>query len=602
MQKLKEKLPKLLHFLKELPLASNSRVTIFHDTLTFCRQNPKPLNSKKRKSPLSVYKASFCVIALVPGQLLPDPQHLTMVHKKQVPRRSTSGPDELAKQAKKKQTRTRTQEPATFECQSPGCERKYVRKVSLTRHNKVDHVNGRFNSESQQQFVSNVEGQHNEELDNSADDQGVLPAVVPQPNGGDGDTAAAVEVYPGLPRPCQDVLEEHLLAREEKGQAEGSESDFESVIEEAEEAVTQEEKSKVVRKRLFTPTATPQLFDTVASEEFGGLPTVFPERRQIKEVVTAEKAAAEKEKEVGKEAKLKGLEAKGVRKSSKFGKASFMSDDSSSEEETSQEEEKKVEREKKKSKLEEKPRVADDKNTEVVTEVLQQLLTIAPRATVFRKAGESEPADNEVGKKDAAEALHGVNLEEVAKEDEVLDGVNLEEVVKQDDAEEKSAVKPVNGENTIALKTTVIRLFSGTKRPQDLPLPASSPKRVKADEEKQVEDVNEEGVAKVDDAEALHGVDLEEVAKEDEAEVLDDVTATQLAAVPPTQDLTRKLEGLVGLVESGSLSISLPALSRPSVIKLTPLSNRQNFKQAVPEFGDDGDGISDDDDDIEILD
>ena len=382
---------------------------------------------------MSVYKVSFCVIALVPGQLLPDPQHLTMVHKKQVPRRSTSGPDELAKQAKKKQTRT--QEPATFECQSPGCERKYVRKMSLTRHNKVDHVNGRVNSESQQQFVSNVEGQHNEELDNSADDQGVLPAVVPQPNGGDGDTAAAVEVYPGLPRPCQDVLEEHLLAREEKSKAEGSESEFESVIEEAEEAVTQEEKSKVVRKRLFTPTATPQLFDTVASEEFGGLPTVFPERRQIKEafekVVTAEKAAAEKEKEVGKEAKLKGLEAKGVRKSSKFGKASFMSDDSSSEEETSQEEEKKVEREKKKSKLEEKPRVADDKmvsqpkDTEVVTEVLQQLLTIAPRATVFRKAGEPEPADNvnldEVVKKDDAEALDGVNLEEVASPTQDVD-------------------------------------------------------------------------------------------------------------------------------------------------------------------------------------
>ena len=568
-----------------------------------------------------------------------------MARVKQDPRRSTGGPDELAKQTKKKQTRT--QEPATFECQSPGCERKYVRKVSLTRHNKVDHVNGRVNSESQQQFVSNVEGQHNEELDNSADDQGVLPAVVPQPNGGDGDTAAAVEVYPGLPRPCQDVLEEHLLAREEKRKAEGSESEFESVIEEAEEAVTQEEspkmeKSKVVRKRLFTPTATPQLFDTVASEEFGGLPTVFPERRQIKEVVTAEKAAAEKEKEVGKEAKLKGLEAKGVRKSSKFGKASFMSDDSSSEEETSQEEEKKVEREKKKNKLEEKPRVADGKNTEVVTEVLQQLLTIAPRATVFRKAGESEPADNEVGKKDAAEALHGVNLEEVAKEDEVLDGVNLEEVVKQDDAEEKSAEAtsyyddftnnenhvyfcdncdfktdsdaslvshkeathkgPVEGENTIAPKTTVIRLFSGTKRPQDLPLPASSPKRAKADEEKQVEDVNGEGVAKVDDAEAVDDVNLEEVAKQDEAEALDGVNLEEVAK---EDDAERKFEGLLGLVERGSLSLFV----RTSVIQRTPLSNRQapckhpvNTVLGIQHRAAPHDAVlPDDDDDIEIL-
>ena len=354
--------------------------------------------------------------------------------------------------------------------------------------------------------------------------------------------------------------------------------------------------------------------DSAKSEEEAAAKKVAAKKAAVEAAAEAEKevklkAEREAKLKAGKEAKLKGLEGKRGRKSSKFGKASFMSDESSSEEETSQEEEKKVEREEKKSKLEEKPRVADDKNTEVVTEVLQQLLTIAPRATVFRKAGESEPADNEVGKKDAAEALHGVNLEEVAKEDDAEeksaeatsyydDFTNNENHVyfcdncdfKTDsDAslvshKEATHKGPVEGENTIAPKTTVIRLFSGTKRPQDLPLPASSPKRAKADEEKQVENVNGEGVAKVNDAEAV-----------------DDVTATQLTVVPPTQDLTRKLEGLVGLVESGSLSISLPALSRPSVIKLTPLSNRQNFKPAVPEFGDDGDGISDDDDDIEIL-
>ena len=126
----------------------------------------------------------------------------------------------MAKQTKKKQTRT--QEPATLECQSPGCGRKYVRKMSLTRHNKVDHVkellpNGRTNSESQQQLASNAE-EHNEEVDNTTDGQVVLPAVS-QPNGegvrqeeqpGVGDSSAAVQVFPGLPRPSQAVLG-HLL-------------------------------------------------------------------------------------------------------------------------------------------------------------------------------------------------------------------------------------------------------------------------------------------------------------------------------------------------------------------------------------------------------
>ena len=297
-----------------------------------------------------------------------------------------------------------------------------------------------------------------------------------------------------------------------------------------------------------------------------------------------------------------------------------MSDESSSEEETSQEEEKKVEREEKKSKLEEKPRVADDKmvsqpkDTEVVTEVLQQLLTIAPRATVFRKAGELEPADNvnldEVGKKDDAEALDGVNLEEVAKEDDAEeksaeatsyydDFTNNENHVyfcdncdfKTDSdvslVSHKAATHkgPVKGGNTIALKTTVIRLFSGTKRPQDLPLPASSPKRAKADEEKQVENVNGEGVAKVDDAEAVDDVNLEEVAKQDEAD--------------------RKFEGLLGLVGRGSLSLFV----RTSVIQRTPLSNRQapckhpvNTVLGIQHRAAPHDAVlPDDDDDIEIL-
>ena len=156
-----------------------------------------------------------------------------MARVKQDPRRSTGGPDELAKQTKKKQTRT--QEPATFECQSPGCERKYVRKMSLTRHNKVDHVkellpNGRTNSESQQQLASNAE-EHNEEVDNTTDGQVVLPAVS-QPDGegvvqqeqpGVGDSSAAVQVFPGLPRPSQAVLG-HLLGEEEvvdEGEVEG---------------------------------------------------------------------------------------------------------------------------------------------------------------------------------------------------------------------------------------------------------------------------------------------------------------------------------------------------------------------------------------------
>ena len=45
---------------------------------------------------------------------------------------------EQARQPKKKQIRRDLQ--ANFKCQSQGCDKKYVNKQSLSRHNKVDHA------------------------------------------------------------------------------------------------------------------------------------------------------------------------------------------------------------------------------------------------------------------------------------------------------------------------------------------------------------------------------------------------------------------------------------------------------------------------------
>ena len=492
-----------------------------------------------------------------------------MARVKQEPRKSTGGPDGLVQQTKKKQSRT--QEPATHECQNPGCGKMYVRKMSLTRHIKKVHVkellpNGRTDSERQQQLASDsdVEGQHNEEFDNTTDGQGVLLAVSPQPNGegvrhqeqlGVGDTAAAAEVFPGLPRPSQAVLE-HLLAEEEV-------------------AIKPESKSNVPKKE-----------DSEKSEE-------KRKAEDSEESVTEEAATEEeppKKKNKDKEVALKGLEGKRGRKPSKFGKASFMSDESSSEEEESAETtvntttEAETPKKKKKSKVAvekvataEKEAAEEEKEAKLKSEREAELKAGTEAELKSESEEEKSQVKEEKGKLEV-NVMKGSQVESAisasaGKEPSREEGPREADHKMAAQQEETEVVTEVLHQLlTIAPRATVFRLVGGTKRLQDSPLSASSPKKAKADEPEPAENVNLEEVVKMDDAETLDGVNLEEVVKMDDVEALDDVTATQSTVASPTQDVDRKLEGLLGLVESGSLSFSL---SRPSVIQLTPLSNRQ---------------------------